>query len=310
MQNNVQTIETVQNQPEEAGDSRCPDAASLEEHMLQCADYTYIYRRQAVLEAAEDEEKFRGAFKVFQKAAFKLSRHARGLHRYSEDSNLRVFAIDVLERVRTDVSGFVLIAQAFEEKHVDAKDFDKAMPVADLKLDGIELFNRIGTTLNQIRNGVDAELAIQQQHAAAIERVAPRVRHTFKETKVHSFSPIYTWPIPLPPPDEPLPDYPEAFHRYLFLPPEDMERYPNNTFKVPEGYRDESGEDLTHLWNVDWERGGLVTSGPTDEESDHGRVRWYCWAREYPGKPMPPDCAEYFLRRLTKDLELRKNTVP
>ena len=71
-----------------------------------------------------------------------------------------------------------------------------------------------------------------------------------------------------------------------------------------------SGEDLTHLWDVDWERDGLVTSGPTDEETDHGRVQWYCWAREYPGKPMPPDCADYFLRRLKKDLELRKSAAP
>ena len=310
MQNDIPTTEALQNPSDQTGASHCADAASRQERMLNCSDYTYLYRRQAVLDASEDEEKFRSAFKDFQKAAFELSRHARGLHRYSEDVAVRVFAEDVLERVSIDVSIFVETAQAFEEKHVVAKDYEHALPVADLKLNGIDLFNRITTTLNQIKNGKDAELALQQEHAAAIERIAPHVRQTFEATQNHSFSPIYTYPIPLPPPDEPLPAYPEAFNRYLFLPPEDMERYPNNTFKVPEGYRDESGGDLTHLWDVDWERDGLVTSGPTDEETDHGRVQWYCWAREYPGKPMPPDCADYFLRRLKKDLELRKSAAP
>ena len=310
MPNDNPKTEALQNPPETAGASRSPDAASIEEQILSCADYTYLYRRQAVLDASEDEEKFLSAFKDFQKAAFKLSSHTRALQRCCEDINMRVTAIDILERVRMDTATAVLTAQCFEVQRVDAGDFVHAAPVANLKLDGISLYDRLSVTIKRIKSGKDAELAIQLAHEKAIEEIAPKVQHTFDVTREKPFSPFYTYPIPLPPEDEPLPEFPAAFVRLLFLPPEDMERYPNGAFKVPQGYRDKTGEDLTHLWEVDWENGGRVLSGPTEEENLHGARQWVCWCRETPAMEMPPDCLEFYSRQLEKELGLRKPDSP
>ena len=305
MQNDIPTTETAQNPPEQAGAVACPDDASLEEKILTCADYTYLYRRQAVVDAAQDEEKFRAAFKDFQKSAFNLSRHARAIQRCCEDAEMRISAIEILDRVKYDVGQAVLLAQGFEEAHVKAEDFVQAAPIADLKLAGIHLFDRINATLERIKNGKDADLAIRKLHEKAIETIAPLVKHTFEVTKDNDFSPFYTYPVPLPPEGEPLPDFPAAFVRCLLLPPEDMGRYPNKAFKIPDGYRDPvSGEDLTHLWDIDWERGGLVTSGPTEEETAHGSRQWICWCREKPSMVMPPECERFYEYHLKIELGL------
>ena len=304
MENDNPTTEALQNPPEEAGASHCPDAGSLEEQILNCADYTYIRRRQAIQDAGYDEEKFREAFKAFQRSATRISSHARAIHRYCEDVQTRISAVDILDRVRMDIAQTVLTAQRFEERADKDNQLAEAEITADLKLDGIHLYDRLSVTIQMIKSGKDAELAIRAAHEKAIEKIAPRVKHTFEATQKKPFSPIYTYPIPLPPKDEPLPEFPAAFTRFVLLPPEDMERYPNGAFRIPAGYRDANGEDLTHLWDVDWENGGKVTSGPTEEETVHGTREWVSWCRETPKLVMPPDCKEFYKRHLEKELGL------
>ena len=298
MENDNPTTETVQNPPEEAGTSRSSDAdnASLEAEILSYADFTYQYRRQAMLDAAKDEAAFLSAFKDFQRCAAKFSGQLKAITHYCENVNMRVSAIDVLNRVRLDLVEGIRIAQRFEAAHVEAQQLQDAAPAANLKLDGIYLFKRLDVTLAQIKSGKDAELALRTAHEEAMKEVAPRVRHLYEVTRDHPFKPILIYPIPLPPKGEPVPNWPEAFLRFSALPPEDMERYPNLAFKVPQGYRDENGEDVTHIWDVDWEDGGKVTSVLTEEETDHGRRQWYTWCREHSGMKMPPECTEYTAR--------------
>lgn len=298
MQDYLPTTENAQNPPETAGASDCQEAAfsSAEEEVLFYADYTYLQRRKAVLEASEDEMKFRRAFKDFQKSAWNLSSQARAIHRYCQDTDQRIAAIDILDRVRMDLLSAIRLAQHFEEAHIDADEYEKSCPVANLKIEGIAIFRRISITIEKIKSGKDAELAIQTAHAKMMEEVSPMVKHVFEATRERSYSPILLYPIPLPPKGEPIPQFPEAFVRFVLLPPEDMDRYPNGAFKIPEGYRDENGEDLTHLWDVDWEQNGLAVSGVTEEESLNGKRQWYTFVQDDYTKKIPPECVEFYKR--------------